>query len=34
LDRFGPLAADAGYRIREGSGPTPLAGFPRRSGLR
>jgi tetratricopeptide (TPR) repeat protein len=34
LDRFGPLTADAGYRIREGSGPTPLTGFPRRSGLR
>jgi enediyne biosynthesis protein E4 len=33
LDHFGPLAADAGYRIREGSAPTPLAGFRRRSGL-
>jgi hypothetical protein len=27
LDRFGPLAADAGYLIREGSEPMPLAGF-------
>jgi enediyne biosynthesis protein E4 len=34
LDRFGPLAADTGYLIREGSGPTPLAGFRRPSGLR
>jgi hypothetical protein len=31
-DRFGPLATDAGYLIREGSAPTPLAGFPRRGG--
>ncbi len=29
LDHFGPLAADAGYRVREGSAPTPLAGFRR-----
>jgi tetratricopeptide (TPR) repeat protein len=28
LDRFGPLAADAGYRLREGDGsPVPLPGF-------
>jgi hypothetical protein len=33
VDHFGPLAADAGYQIREGSGPTLLAGFRRRSGL-
>jgi len=33
LDHFGPLAADAGYQIREGSAPTPLAGFRRPSGL-
>ncbi len=33
LDHFGPLAADAGYQIREGSGLTPLACFQRRSGL-
>jgi len=33
VDRFGPLAADAGYLVREGGAePTPLAGFPRRSG--
>jgi hypothetical protein len=31
-DRFGPLAADAGYLLREGQAePAPLAGFPRRS---
>jgi tetratricopeptide (TPR) repeat protein len=32
LDRFGPLRADAGYHIREGSAPKPLAGFHSRSG--
>jgi hypothetical protein len=32
VDRFGPLAADAGYLLRQGQGePEPLAGFPRRS---
>ncbi len=31
-DHFGPLAADAGYSIREGSGPEPLAGFRRPTG--
>ena len=31
-DHFGPLAADAGYSIREGSGPAPLAGFRRPTG--
>jgi hypothetical protein len=35
VDRFGPLAADAGYLLREGQAePTPLTGFPRRSGPR
>jgi hypothetical protein len=35
VDRFGPLAADSGYLVREGrTEPRPLAGFPRRSGLR
>jgi hypothetical protein len=30
VDRFGPLAVDAGYEIREGSQPAPLAGFRQR----
>jgi tetratricopeptide (TPR) repeat protein len=31
VGRFGPLAADAGYLLREGQAePRPLAGFPRR----
>jgi thioredoxin-like negative regulator of GroEL len=34
LDRFGPLAADGGLHIREGSVPKPLAGFHSRSGRR
>jgi hypothetical protein len=35
LDRFGPLAADAGYLLREGGAePKLLPGFPRRSGPR
>jgi enediyne biosynthesis protein E4 len=35
VDRFGPVAADAGYLLREGQAePKPLAGFPRRSGPR
>jgi enediyne biosynthesis protein E4 len=32
-DHFGPLSADAGYLIREGSGPTRLAGFRRQVDL-
>jgi hypothetical protein len=33
VDRFGPLAADSGYRLREGCAePGPLAGFPARPG--
>jgi enediyne biosynthesis protein E4 len=33
VDRFGPLAADAGYLVREGAAEVrPLAGFPRQSG--
>jgi tetratricopeptide (TPR) repeat protein len=32
VDRFGPLATDAGYQIREGSQPLPLAGFRSRAG--
>jgi enediyne biosynthesis protein E4 len=33
VDRFGPLAADTGYLVREGqASAVPLAGFPRPSG--
>jgi tetratricopeptide (TPR) repeat protein len=35
VDRFGPLAADAGYLLREARAePAPLPGLPRRSGPR
>jgi tetratricopeptide (TPR) repeat protein len=35
VDRFGPLAADAGYRLREGGAePMPLPGLSRRSRTR